>query len=56
MFKILYFQALVKDESTDIKNEVRDQRDDEFTNEDDDEYTSKQELFRAIRLRDSQVI
>jgi hypothetical protein len=35
----------VKDESTDIKKEVRAQRDDESINEDDDEYTSKQELF-----------
>jgi hypothetical protein len=43
----------VKDESTDIKKEVRAQRDDESTNEDDDEstneyddeYTSEQELF-----------
>jgi hypothetical protein len=35
----------VKDESTDRKKEVRAQRDDESTNEDDDEYTSKQELF-----------
>jgi hypothetical protein len=35
----------VKDESTDRKKEVRAQRDDESTNEDDDEYTSKKELF-----------
>jgi hypothetical protein len=32
----------VKDESTYIKKEVRAQRDDESTNEDDDEYTSDQ--------------
>jgi hypothetical protein len=32
----------VKDESTDRKKEVRAQRDDESTNEDDDEYTSEQ--------------
>jgi hypothetical protein len=31
----------VKDESTDRKKEVRAQRDDESTNEDDDEYTSE---------------
>jgi hypothetical protein len=59
---------VVKDESTDIKKEVKSQRDnesinesineddDESTNEDDDEYTSWQELFGAIWLRDSQVI
>jgi hypothetical protein len=35
----------VKYESTDRKKEVRAQRDDESTNEDDDEYTSKNELF-----------
>jgi hypothetical protein len=35
----------VKDESTNIKKEVRDQRDDEYTNEDDDEYTSEKELL-----------
>jgi hypothetical protein len=35
----------VKDEFTDIKKEVRAQRDDESTNEDNDEYTSEQELF-----------
>jgi hypothetical protein len=54
----------VKDESTYRKKEVRAQRDNkstneddvESTNEDDDEYTSNQELFRAIRLRNSQVI
>jgi hypothetical protein len=36
---------VVKDESTDRKKEVRAQRDNESTNEDDDEYTSEQELF-----------
>jgi hypothetical protein len=55
----------VKDESTDRKKEVRDQKydestneddDDESTTEDDDEYTSYQELFSAIRVRDFQVI
>ena len=35
----------VKDESTDRKKEVRAQRDNESTNEDDDEYTSEKELF-----------
>jgi hypothetical protein len=35
----------VKDESTHRKKEVRAQRNDESTNEDDDEYTSEQELF-----------
>jgi hypothetical protein len=35
----------VKDESTVRKKEVRAQRDYESTNEDDDEYTSEQELF-----------
>jgi hypothetical protein len=35
----------VKDESTDRKKEVRAQRDDESTNEDDGEYTSKREFF-----------
>jgi hypothetical protein len=35
----------VKYESTDRKKEVRDQRDDESTNEDDDEYTSEKEFF-----------
>jgi hypothetical protein len=35
----------VKDESMDRKKEVRAQRDDESTNEDDDEYNSVQELF-----------
>jgi hypothetical protein len=35
---------VVKDESIDIKKEVIDQRDNESTNEDDDEYTLEQEL------------
>jgi hypothetical protein len=35
----------VKDESTDRKKEFRAQRDNESTNEDDDEYTSEQELL-----------
>jgi hypothetical protein len=35
----------VKDESIDINKEVRAQRDDESTNENDDEYTSEQKLF-----------
>jgi hypothetical protein len=35
----------MKYESTDRKKEVRAQRDDESTNEDDDEYTLEQELF-----------
>jgi hypothetical protein len=35
----------VKDESTYRKKEVRAQRDDESTNEDDDEYTSEKELL-----------
>jgi hypothetical protein len=35
----------VKDESTYRKKEIRAERDNESTNEDDDEYTSKQELF-----------
>jgi hypothetical protein len=35
----------VQDESTDRKKEVRAQRDNKSTNEYDDEYTSKQELF-----------
>jgi hypothetical protein len=36
---------VVKDESTNRNKEVRDKRDDESTNEDDDEYTSEKELF-----------
>ena len=43
--EIVLLGIVVKDESIDIKNEVRDQRDHEFTNEDDDEYTSKKEFF-----------
>jgi hypothetical protein len=35
----------VKYESIERKKEVRAQRDDESTNEDDDEYTSEHELF-----------
>jgi hypothetical protein len=35
----------VKHESIDKKKEFRCQRDDESINEDDDEYTSKHELF-----------
>jgi hypothetical protein len=35
----------VKDESIDKKKEVIVQRGDESTNEDDDKYTSEQELF-----------
>jgi hypothetical protein len=35
----------VKYESTDRKKEFRSQRDNKSTNEDDDEYTSKKELF-----------
>ena len=45
----------MKDESTDRKKEVRAQRNDESTNEDDEEYTSEKDFFLAIRLRDSQV-
>jgi hypothetical protein len=51
--EIVLSGTVVKDESKDRKKEVRYQRDDESTNEDDDEYTSKQELFWAIWLRDS---
>jgi hypothetical protein len=35
----------VKDESIDRHKEVRAQRDDESTNEDDDEYTLEHEFF-----------
>jgi hypothetical protein len=35
----------VKDEPTDRNKEVRAQRDNESTNEDDDEYTSEKQLF-----------
>ena len=54
--EIVLSGIVVKDESIDRKKEVRAQRDNESTHEDDDEYTSEQELFLAIRLRDSQVI
>ena len=54
--KIVLSGIVVKYESTDIKKEVRAQRDDESTNEDDDEYTSEKKLFWAIWVRDSQVI
>jgi hypothetical protein len=43
--EIVLSGIVVKDESTDRKKEVRAQRDDESTNEDDDEYTSEKELF-----------
>jgi hypothetical protein len=43
--EIVLSGMVVKDESIDRKKEVRAQRDDESTNEDDDEYTSEQELF-----------
>jgi hypothetical protein len=43
--EIVLSGIVVKDESTERKKEVRAQRDDESTNEDDDEYTSEQELF-----------
>ena len=43
--EIVPSDIVVKDESTDRKKEVRAQRDNKYTNEDDDEYTSKQELF-----------
>jgi hypothetical protein len=43
--EIVLSDIVVKDESTDRKKEVRAQRDNESTNEDDDEYTSEQELF-----------
>jgi hypothetical protein len=39
--EIVLSGIVVKDESTDRKKEVRAQRDDESTNEDDDEYTSE---------------
>jgi hypothetical protein len=42
--EIVLSRTVVKDESTNRKKEVRAQRDDESTNEDDDEYTSKNEL------------
>jgi septal ring factor EnvC (AmiA/AmiB activator) len=43
--EIVPSDIVVKDESTDRKKEVRAQRDNKSTNEDDDEYTSEQELF-----------
>jgi hypothetical protein len=43
--EILPSDIVVKDESTNRKKEVRAQRDNKSTNEDDDEYTSEQELF-----------
>src|ERR1700678_3399084 len=43
--EIVLSGIVVKDESTDRKKEVRAQRDNKSTNEDDDEYTSEQELF-----------
>jgi hypothetical protein len=43
--EIVVSDIVVKDESTDRKKEVRAHRDNESTNEDDDEYTSKKELF-----------
>jgi hypothetical protein len=43
--EILLSDVVVKDESIDRKKEVRARRDNKSTNEDDDEYTSEQELF-----------
>jgi hypothetical protein len=43
--EIVLLDIVVKDESTYRKKEVRAQRDNKSTNEDDDEYTSEQELF-----------
>jgi hypothetical protein len=43
--EIVLSGIVVKDESTNRKKEVRSQRDDQSTNEDDDEYTSEKELF-----------
>jgi hypothetical protein len=43
--EIILLGIVVKYESTDKKKEVIAQRDNESTNEDDDEYTSEQELF-----------
>ena len=54
--EIVLSSIVVKDESTDRKKEIRAQRDNESTNEDDDEYTSERELFWAIQFRDSQII
>jgi hypothetical protein len=43
--EIVLSDVVVKDESTDREKEVIAQRDNKSTNEDDDEYTSEQELF-----------
>jgi hypothetical protein len=43
--EIVLSGVVVKDESIDRKKEVISQRDNKSTNEDDDEYTSEQELF-----------
>jgi hypothetical protein len=43
--EIVPLDIVVKDESTDRKKEVKAQRDNKSTNEDDDECTSEQELF-----------
>jgi hypothetical protein len=43
--EIVLLDIVVKYESTDRKKEVRAERDHKSTNEDDDEYTSEQELF-----------
>jgi hypothetical protein len=43
--EIVPLGIVVKDESTNRKKEVRAQTDNQSTNEDDDEYTSEQELF-----------
>ena len=43
--EIVLLGIVVKDESTDRKKEVRVQRDDEYTDEDDDESTSEKEFF-----------
>ena len=42
---IVLSSIVVKDESTDRKKQVRVHKENEYTNEDDDEYTSVQELF-----------
>jgi hypothetical protein len=43
--EIVFSDIVVKDESTDRKKEVKSKIDNKSTNEDDDEYTSEQELF-----------
>ena len=43
--EIVLLGIIVKDESKNRKKEVRAQRDNESTNEDDDDYTLEQELF-----------